>query len=384
MEREHHNSYLLSRFAKTTNDFPVPTVDYPWGCSEFIHKVGYLSLDTIFQHYLQHCVVKMMQDTKFISHKNVLSAREDYIQLDIDDNDDMWLFNPKWKIKPTLAYIEDKGPCVMTYNEHNKGTKLFMIHSCRWKHNLRSARSDQLCQAVIQPRIIRSVQASKYSTSFHLFQQSGTFNGIDTCSAVSFGNFDFKSKLIDEAEARSIKNRPDINVHLTKLRREKVISRYVENGKRKFAQEFASSIDYLKYIKGATYVSLETCMDLQKETINRKTKAMVDNCETLPIERHFNAYWSLSLYPCQTANSHGVKFAKVPSFSNNVDTCIIWIVASLLLQVEQLWRIICNVPLYTSEWYGWMLVYLTKNCFNYGERRQGRRMIHLSLYTLKK
>ena len=56
-------------------------------------------------------------------------------------------------------------------------------------------------------------------------------------------------------------------------------------------------------------------MELQKEQIiNSKTKAMIDNCETLPVDKHFNAYWSLSLYPCQTTNSHGVMFAKVPFF----------------------------------------------------------------------
>ena len=138
------DSYLLSRLANITNKFPVPTVKCPWGCSEFIHKVGYLPLDIIFQRYLQHCVIKIIQHPKYVSHKNVFSAREEYLRLDMDDDDDMWLFNPKWKVKPTIAYIEDKGPCILTCNEHDNGTKLFMIHSCRWKHNLPSARSDQL------------------------------------------------------------------------------------------------------------------------------------------------------------------------------------------------------------------------------------------------
>ena len=141
---------------------------------------------------------------------------------------------------------------------------------------------------------------------------------------MSYRNFDFKSKLLDEAEARSIKNRPDINAHLTKLRRENIISEYVENGKRQFAQEFASSIDYSQYIKGATYISHETCMTLQKETTDRKTKAVIDNREnTRPIEVHFNTFWSSSLYPCQTTNSHGVTFDKVPNFTNNIDTYIL-------------------------------------------------------------
>ena len=68
-----------------------------------------------------------------------------------------------------------------------------------------------------------------------MFNQQGTFNGIDTCNAVTYGRFDFNSKLSSEAEARSIFNQPDINAHLTKLQNENIVSQYVEKGKRDFA-----------------------------------------------------------------------------------------------------------------------------------------------------
>ena len=82
----------------------------------------------------------------------------------------------------------------------------------------------------MQPRILRPVKASTYSTSYQMFHQKGTFNGLDTCSAISYGNFDFTSKLTSEAEARSITNRPDINAHLSKLQNKNVISEFVEKG----------------------------------------------------------------------------------------------------------------------------------------------------------
>ena len=114
-------------------------------------------------------------------------------------------------------------------------------------------------------------------------------------------------------------------------------------------------------------------MVLQKEATDRKTKATIDNCESRPVDVYFTTFWSSSLNPCQTTNSHGVTFGKVPNFTNNIDTYILWTMATLIFWVEPLWKIICEVPLYTSEWYGWMLVYLSKNCFNYGERRQTKK-----------
>ena len=61
-----------------------------------------------------------------------------------------------------------------------------------------------------------------------MYQQSRTFNGIDTCCVTNFGRTDINSKFFYESEARSIANRIDINAHLTKTRKEKKISPIVE------------------------------------------------------------------------------------------------------------------------------------------------------------
>ena len=138
--------------------------------------------------------------TKHCLHLNefVTSAREDYIP-DADD-DTMHLFNPlNWKVLPSIAFVEGMGPLILTCSEHNKGTNKMMIHTCSWKHNLSAKLPDQLCQAVVNPRLLKPIKASKYSTTFQLFHQTGSFNGIDTCSATSFGRFNFRSKLSMEA-----------------------------------------------------------------------------------------------------------------------------------------------------------------------------------------
>ena len=52
---------------------------------------------------------------------------------------------------------------------------------------------------------------------------------------------------------------------------------------------------------------------------------------------------------------------------------MLWTVAALLSRVEILWRLISNkVTLRTSNWHGWLLVYLYKHCFNESSRRQAK------------
>ena len=46
-------SQKLSYIADVCNQFLLPNVLCPWGCSEFIHKVGYVDLDTVIQLFIQ-------------------------------------------------------------------------------------------------------------------------------------------------------------------------------------------------------------------------------------------------------------------------------------------------------------------------------------------
>ena len=143
--------------------------------------------------------------------------RDDYFT----HHNEMLLFNPDWVIAPSISFINGKGPRVLTCMDHDGGTNKMYIHPCRWKHNLSSNVPDQLCQTVVQPRILKPMKASSYSTSYQLFKQSGSFNGIDTCSATMFGRFDLPvSLLLNESEGRSLQNRPDLVCHVSKLQEE--------------------------------------------------------------------------------------------------------------------------------------------------------------------
>ena len=107
-------------------------------------------------------------------------------------------------------------------------------------------KTHQLCQAIIQPHILNSIQESKHSTSFSLFNQNGTFNVIDTCNDVTDGKCDIYLKLVSKDEARYIVKCPYIRTQLTRLCTENLISDYVEKGKYDFSDQFSKSIDYEK------------------------------------------------------------------------------------------------------------------------------------------
>ena len=136
----------------------------PWGCFEFQHKVAYVPLDMAFQKYLPRCHLKLINSPNLLQF--VVSARKDYIRGEGDE--DHWHFNPEKEILPSISMVNGMGPCVLTCKDHNHGSKLHMIHPCRLKHNLASKIPDQLCQAVIRPRVVKPVQVSTYCSSFQM------------------------------------------------------------------------------------------------------------------------------------------------------------------------------------------------------------------------
>ena len=89
--------------------------------------------------------------------------------------------------------------------------------------------------------------------------------------------FGLKYILSAEDDAILIINCPDINDHLSKLSQEKVISEYFESIKISFSNRFSITIDYLKYTKGATFVSIGESMIFQDDIKNRQIRVLLDH-----------------------------------------------------------------------------------------------------------
>ena len=79
--------------------------------------------------------------------RKVKWLRDDFVR--DENNDDMILMNLKWKVLPSVSFV-DSFPQVMTCKDHNNGSDYMMIHPCLWKHNIPADQSDKIAQVVIQ------------------------------------------------------------------------------------------------------------------------------------------------------------------------------------------------------------------------------------------
>ena len=57
-------SQKLSSIADVCDQFLLPNFLCPWVCSEFIHKFGYVDLDTVIQQFIQKCNLYILDVSK--------------------------------------------------------------------------------------------------------------------------------------------------------------------------------------------------------------------------------------------------------------------------------------------------------------------------------
>ena len=167
----------------------------------------------------------------------------------------------------------------MTCREHDGGNKKLYIHPPRQPHHIiPSDKGDQLCHAVIKPRLIKPMVARKYCTTYQMNEQRGSFQGIDICDVTNFGNFSFCSALLDESESRTIKHRPDINSLLDQLTRDAYLTSTTVKAMCERAIDNGPSDEIIKKcLVGATYVSLEDALLLQHEVGEDKSIKIISS-----------------------------------------------------------------------------------------------------------
>ena len=94
-------------------------------------------------------------------------SRDDFVRN--ESNDDMILMNPKWKVLPSVSFVES-FPQVMKCKDCNNGSDYMMIHHCLWEHNFPEDQSDKIAQVVIQSRLIKIGKASKHLTEWKMLE----------------------------------------------------------------------------------------------------------------------------------------------------------------------------------------------------------------------
>ena len=348
------------------NKYMMPVVLCPYGCSEHIFHSGIMTLDCVWQRFLSRCIIDLISDPTNMKYAS--TVRDDFIR---EKNDyDVWLYNPKWKVRPSIIFTED-GPMVMTCRNHNGGTDKLFIHIPRQpKHILPSFHPDQLAHVSIKPRTISPMKAKQYSSSFQMHEQRGTFNGIDTCSITSYHNFAINSILLRECMLRSVENRADINALLNTLVKDGVIPKQFVSVIREAARAECCDIDFDYYISGATYVPVSAALWLQEQKNQKPIKVIWDVISRenpFEVTQYCRKSFASVLFPVQKCNKYGVPFPPLNSLSRSptVSTLGLWVISAMLSRVELLWQNVSKVSLRQSQWHGWILMWLTKKLFNH-------------------
>jgi hypothetical protein len=122
------------------------TVRCPWGCTEYLHKVESLALDVVFARYLGgYLVTDCARDEEVVMR----SARDDF---DSTNDVSCILINPKWRIVPSVAFLDSGEPRVLLCRNHKGGSKLDYVHMPRYPRGvLPDVMADQLAHAVVMP-----------------------------------------------------------------------------------------------------------------------------------------------------------------------------------------------------------------------------------------
>ena len=129
-----------------------------------------------------------------------------------------------------------------------------------------------------------------------------------------------------------------------------------------------------RLVTGSTYVPIEATM----KYVSEQSKNSIYRCYTirndpLQIFNQFRPIWPVYLYPCQKYDGYGARFPVIPDLNpkkindydamDNQTQMALWTTLGLLSCVQVIWDTICNVELNTSQWEGWILNFLSKNCF---------------------
>ena len=355
----------------------IPNICCPWGCTEYIHKVGKIPLDIVFARFVEIDNLDYYSPVK--DRTKAESARDDFLF----HSDACWLFNEEWRIIPAIAFFQDIGPCVLTCQSHDGGTNEQYFHVPRAPHHdIPAMHTDQLSHVVMRPRTIKTMKAKAYSNSYQMQEMQACYSGLDTCDLLEHGRFNFKSVLTEEKESLSMKGRADTKGLLSILVLKDVIPSFLATQmEENIGHYFPEELDeYLEAnCKGSTYMPLDDALKLQKILGgDKRIKVMVTNAvNDTANEKEFCPNWPPNLVWLHHYDGFGCKFGQLPPFKtkevDHIDSRLIWILTALVTHIPQLWEATIASLNSTEQWNGWLLAYCAKECFPHKKARNCKK-----------
>ena len=128
-----------------------------------------------------------------------------------------------------------------------------------------------------------------------------------------------------------------------------------------------------KYYNGSTYVPFKTAISFQEDTRDKTVSVIqLDENNRNGVTVKYRRYIPLHIYPCQKLTTFGAQVAVIPQYYGKIENRLIWQLSSILTQVEPIWQHFLKSIRTSEDWFGWLLVYLTKNCFP-SQQRQAKK-----------
>ena len=118
--------------------------------------------------------------------------RDDYLQ-ESNNEYDIWLHNPYWKVFPTITFLYGY-PRVLTCKDHYGVWDLVQIHCFRCTTNICWPVSYQVYHAVVKPQTVKHLKNWYNSTDNQMVEQQSLWKGPDTTnvsSVVNTNNYSF-------------------------------------------------------------------------------------------------------------------------------------------------------------------------------------------------
>ena len=378
---EHISSYKARTLGDILNEWCVPTVRCPWGCTEYIENCGYLP----YGKFLFYCrpfkfpvVEEHFSFCKGNEHyekvNGFVGMRPDFLKMK-----DYILGNKEWEIKPSIQVLPNGGAMLCTCHLHKNGSgvRYFHVPSNPCTGNQTSSACNNLAPAVLIPRTFKNMKMNNFSDSYQMASIGGGYAGIDSCNITSNRRFDRGNKLSFENELLSVYGREDIKQKLDSLVREREIPVSDRNiilheiKKRKMNCDSKLLSENI----GSTNVSMKHACDFSIAT----EEELVANSEG------FSCPWPTRIIHCDNKGSDSeCGPAYITGFSHGKqENKLLWIMLSITSRVSEIWnamhqecirqhKINSNHPL----WCGWILKYATQNIITYMTYKRKKKSVY--------
>ena len=354
----------LGEIKQGCDEYLYPLVLCPWGCTEYMQHDGFVDFDAVFSRFFPEVEFAGRVCGK-ARYEKLLSSRDDFFSEWID----AWYYNPKWSVHPSVVYVAGKGPCFMTCQHHNGGTKEAYFHIPKTRMCLPARNAESLSHAVLRARTLKPVKAHAYSHGYRLLEMRANFTGVDSAIVSETRRFDFASHLTDLNEARSFAGRADIRGLVNRLERTgEIASEFAKNVAQRAEDLFCSSDVMEEMAKGGTMMTLNDCVLLQRMIASPSTMEIKIQFEQPETTRVVKRPWPCDLIRVHPNNRHGAVpfyFDLSTRSSGGEDLRLCWLIGNALLAISKLWRAVSDNVSCTSEWHGYMLLFLSKKATKY-------------------